>query len=138
MKKNRLTFKRSTDFWAGFAVFGILANLSVMIFSNFMFEVKMVFMVLALTFSYLLYHLNSDSKIIKIAIRSLLFWKEPKKEIEEYSVAIDYPTLIKLVEDKRKLEEVERRIKEFEDEQKVDSILKFISDKNKGSKIWKN
>ena len=45
-----------------------------------------------------LYYLETTSKIIKISLKSLLFWRKDNDTIEKYSVAIEYETLVEMIE----------------------------------------
>lgn len=135
--KNRIAFKRTHDFWAGFALASLIACIILLFVWKIDFETKSFLLAIIGVEAMFLFYLNKTSKIIKAAGRSLLFWKK-KHTIHDYSVAIEYKTLNELVESKRNLEEALKMIKGLEDDHKINELIKYINNNNNNDRLWKN
>jgi hypothetical protein len=138
-KKKRLAFKRPHDFWAGVATSSFISMLTFLIFVDLTLEIKALLFAVLLIKILFLFYLDASSKILRISLKQLMFWKKKTQTIEEYSVAIEYQTLIEMIESKKKLEDALKMIEGLENDKKISEFIKFMNDQNNNhNRIWKN
>jgi len=136
-KKKRLAIKRPNDFWAGFAFASLMVSIILLFILDMPMEAKAgvcAFLMIVVLF---LYYLENTSKIIKISLKTLLFWKKDNDTIEKYSVAIEYETLVEMIESKKNLEDALKMIEGLETDDKINKFIKFVNNNNDNN-IWKN
>lgn len=138
-KKKRIAFKRPHDFWTGFALSSFIFTIILLIALDVNIEIKALFVAFLCITGMFLYYLDSSSKIIKVSLKTLMFWKKKEHNVEEYSVAIEYETLIEMIESKKKLEDGLKMIEGLESDKKIGEFIRFMSDQNDNhNRIWKN
>jgi len=135
-KKKRIAFKRPHDFWTGFVCAFFIVFLTCIFIPNMSDLLKSIILALILITGSFVFYVNKTSKIVKASFKSLLRWKK-KKSVEEYSVAIEYQTLLDMVESKKKLEEALKMVEDLESDQKITDFIKNIKNNN-NKDIWKN
>lgn len=136
-KKERLAIKRPNDFWAGFAFSSLIVSIILLVVLDMPIEVKSCMVALLVIVALFLYYLETTSKILRLSLKSLMFWRKDNDTIEKYSVAIEYETLVEMIESKKNLEEALKMIEGLETDQKISEFIKFINNNN-NNKIWKN
>ena len=135
-KTTRIAFKRSSDFWTGFLSAITIVTILYTIFSNNDIEIKALLSTISIILIGLIYYTNSESKIIKVSLNPFKIWKK-RNHIEDYSIGLDYKSLINMIENKKKIEEGLKMIKDLENDKKITDLIKMMNENN-GNKIWKN
>jgi hypothetical protein len=116
-----------------------ISMLTFLIFVDLTLEIKALLFAVLLIKILFLFYLDASSKILRISLKQLMFWKKKTQTIEEYSVAIEYQTLIEMIESKKKLEDALKMIEGLENDKKISEFIKFMNDQNNNhNRIWKN
>lgn len=123
MKKNRIIYKRTDDFWAGFKTAIILFTYAILFLVKFNIEAKMLLTCIISVYALYVYSQNKYSRIFNIVSKI-----RREKSIKEFSVAMEYSDLEKIVDDKKRLEKIV-----------IDYEINEIKKTGKSIKtIWKN
>lgn len=128
MSKDKIAFKRVNDFWSGFTLSTDIFLIILYVCLDIGIVFKSIIIALLFLSTFMLFYFNRNSKIVSISLKSLMFWKS-FKDIENYSLGVDYKTLKEIADSKKILDDLNS-------DRKVSNFIKNIDKNNKD--LWKN